>query len=92
MAARTPIRGDLHASADLRRLARSEPLPPRSPELNPVERPCPFLKQHYLSHRLHEDDAAIVEAVCNAWQRLIADTGRITSLCSHSWIIHCVTS
>jgi transposase len=27
MAARTPIRGDLHASADLRRLARSERVP-----------------------------------------------------------------
>ena len=25
-----------------------------------------------LSHRLHEDYAAIVEAACNAWQRLIA--------------------
>ena len=58
-----------------------EPLPPRSPELNPVERLWLFLKQRYLSHRLLEDYAAILEAACSAWQRLIADTGRLTSLC-----------
>ena len=68
-----------------------EPLPPRSPELNPVERLWLFLKQRYLSHRLLEDYAAILEAACSAWQRLIADTGRLTSLCSYPWITQCVT-
>jgi transposase len=69
-----------------------EPLPPRSPELNPVKRLWLFLKQRYLSHRLHEDYAAIVAAACSAWQKLIADTGRITSLRSYPWITRCVTS
>ena len=26
-------------------------------------------------------------AVCKAWNRLLAETGRITSLCSHPWIM-----
>ena len=69
----------------------SATLPPRSPELNPVERLWLFLKQRYLSHRLLEDYAAILEAACSAWQRLIADTGRLTSLCSYPWITQCVT-
>jgi DDE superfamily endonuclease len=69
-----------------------EPLPPRSPELNPVERLWLFLKQRYLSHRLLEDYDAIVAAACNAWQRLSNEAGRITSLCSYPWITDCVTS
>lgn len=69
-----------------------EPLPPRAPEPNPVERLWLFLKERYLSHRLLDDCDAIVAAVCNAWQRLIIEPGRITSLCSYPWITHCVTS
>jgi hypothetical protein len=32
--------------------------------------------------RLHNDYDAIVDAACKAWNRLLAETGRITSLCS----------
>ena len=63
-----------------------EPLPPRSPELNPVERLWLFLKQRFLSHRLLDDYDAIVDAACTAWRRLIDEPGRITSLCSYPWI------
>jgi transposase len=66
------------------------PLPPRSPELNPVERLWLYLKQKFLSHRLLDDYKAIEDAVCLAWQRLIADTGRLTSLTSYPWILECV--
>jgi transposase len=48
----------------------SEPLPAYSPELNPVERVWLYLKQRFLSHRLHADYEAIVEAACEAWSRL----------------------
>lgn len=61
-------------------------LPPYSPELNPVERVWLYLKERFLSHRLHDDYDAIVEAACTAGQRLTAETGRITSLSSYSWI------
>ena len=39
-----------------------EPLPPRSPELNPVERVWLFLKEKFLSHRLLDDYDAILDA------------------------------
>jgi hypothetical protein len=62
------------------------PLPPYLPELNPVERVWLYLKERFLSHRLLDNDEAIVEAACNAWNRLIAETGRIKSLGSYNWI------
>jgi hypothetical protein len=63
------------------------PLPPRSPELNPVERLWLYLKERFLSHRLLDDYDAIVDAACLAWQRLISEPGRINSLCSYPWIV-----
>jgi transposase len=62
------------------------PLPPYSPELNPVERVWLYLKERFLSHRLHADYDAIADAAACAWNRLVAEAGRITSLCSYPWI------
>jgi transposase len=62
------------------------PLPAYSPELNPVERIWLYLKERYLSHRLHDDYEAIVDAACTAWNKLTAEAGRITSLCSYPWL------
>lgn len=62
------------------------PLPPYSPELNPVERVWLFLKERFLSHRLHADYDAIADAAARAWNHLVAEAGRITSLCSYPWI------
>jgi transposase len=61
-------------------------LPPYSPELNPIERVWLYLKERYLSHRLLDDYDAIVDATCDAWRKLVAEAGRITSLCSYPWI------
>jgi transposase len=61
------------------------PLPPYSPELNPVERIWLYLKERYLSHRLLDDYDAIVAATCAAWNRLTGEAGRISSLCSYPW-------
>jgi len=62
------------------------PLPAYSPELNPVERVWLYLKERFLSHRLLDDYDAIAKAACNAWNRLLAEAGRIKSLCSYPWI------
>ena len=62
------------------------PLPPYSPELNPVERVWLYLKERFLSHRLHADYDAIADAACNAWNSLCAEAGRLTSLCTYPWI------
>jgi len=61
-------------------------LPPYSPQLNPVERVWLYLKTRFLSHRLHNDYDAIVDAACKAWRRLTAEAGRIKSLCTYPWI------
>lgn len=62
------------------------PLPAYSPELNPVERVWLYLRERYLSHRLHTDYDAVVDACCRAWNALTAETGRIQSLCSYPYL------
>lgn len=61
-------------------------LPPYSPELNPVERVWLYPRERFLSLRVFQDDRAIVDACCEAWNRLVAEPGRIRSLCNHTWI------
>jgi transposase len=62
------------------------PIPAYTPEVNPVERIWLYLKERYLSLRLHDDYDAIVDAACDAWNKLTAEAGRITSLCTYPWI------
>ena len=61
-------------------------LPPYSPKLNPVERVWLYLRERFLSLRLFETTEAIIDACCNAWNRLVAEQGRIRSLCEYPWI------
>jgi len=63
------------------------PLPPYSPELNPVERVWLYLKERFLSMRLLNDYRAIVTAASRAWKRLCRQSGRLTSLTSYPWIM-----
>ena len=63
------------------------PLPPYSPELNPVERVWLYLKERFLSMRLLNDYKEIVAAATKAWKRLCKKTGRLASLTSYPWII-----
>ena len=80
------------AASDRRRADRPEsdvvtlvPLPPYSPELNPVERVWLYLRA--LPVAAHADDYdAIVDACCRAWTALTAEPGRIVSLCNYPWI------
>lgn len=48
-------------------------LPPYVPQLNPVERFWRHLREGFLSHRLLDDDEAIVDASCQAWNQLTLD-------------------
>jgi len=56
------------------------PLPPKSPELNPVENLWQFLRHNKLSNRIFGDYEAILTAACDAWNSLLADPARITSI------------
>ncbi len=61
------------------------PLPSRSPELNPVENIWQYLRQNYLSNRVFEDYEAILDAGCDAWNRLIAQPQTIRSIGMRDW-------
>jgi transposase len=76
------IAGDLVVPANITPVF----LPPYSPELNPIERLWLYLKDNQLSHRVFDGTAEIIDACCDAWNRLLAETGRIRSLCSYPWL------
>ncbi len=60
-------------------------LPPRSPELNPVENVWQYLRQNWLSNRTFQDYQEIVDAVCSAWNKLIQQPHTITSIGRRNW-------
>jgi transposase len=61
-------------------------LPPYSPELNPVERVWLYLRERFLSLRLLHSTDEIIDACCDAWNRLTAEPGRLRTLCDYPWI------
>jgi len=60
-------------------------LPPYSPELNPIENVWEYLRGNKLSRRLWDSYEDIVEACCDAWNWLIADTARVSSITTRKW-------
>ena len=61
------------------------PLPPRSPELNPVENVWQYLRQNNLSLRVWPDYEAIVVTCCEAWNALMATPDRLASITRREW-------
>ena len=60
-------------------------LPSRSPELNPVENIWQYLRANWLSNRVFEDYDAIVDAGCEAWNRLIEQPETSKSIGTRQW-------
>ncbi len=60
-------------------------LPSRSPELNPVENIWQYIRQNWLSSRVFETYDAIIDAGCEAWNKLIAQPETITSIGMRDW-------
>jgi transposase len=61
------------------------PLPPYSPELNPMETVWEYLRQNKLTAFVWESDEAIVEACRRAWLFLTDHPQRIRSLGARQW-------
>ena len=57
------------------------PLPPYSPELNPMENLWHFLRSHYWSNRAYTDYDDLRFAAVDAWQQAALDPDRIKSVC-----------
>lgn len=60
-------------------------LPPRSPELNPVENVWQFMRDNWLSNRVFRDYDDIVDQCCRAWNRLIDQPWKIMSIGLRDW-------
>lgn len=46
------------------------PLPPRAPELNPVESTCQFTRENWLANHVFASYEDIVDHCCYAWNKL----------------------
>jgi transposase len=57
------------------------PLPPYSPELNPVENLWHYLRSHFWSNRRYEDYDHLRYAACEAWQAVCLEPARLRSIC-----------
>ena len=60
-------------------------LPPRSPELNPVENLWQFMRDNWLSNRVFQSYEDIVEHCCHAWNKLVDQPWRIRSIGLRDW-------
>ena len=63
------------------------PLPAYSPELNPVERVWLYLRERFLSHRVLPGYDAVLDAACEAWNTLVAETGRRARRTAYSYLL-----
>ncbi len=61
------------------------PLPPRSPELNPVENISRFMRDNWLSNRVFKSSDDIVTVCCDAWNNLIDQPRKIISVGRRQW-------
>ena len=63
----------------------STPLPPRSPELNPVENVWQFMRENWLSNRVFQSYEDIVALCCDAWNNLVERPWKIMSIGMCQW-------
>ena len=78
---------ELHLSRDLVVPATITimPLPPKCPELNPVENVWQFLRDNWLSNRVFLSYDNLVDHCCEAWNRLIDQPWKIMSIGMRDW-------
>lgn len=65
------------------------PLPPRSPELNPVENTWQFMRDNWLSNRVFQSQQDSVEHCCDVWNKLIELPWVIMSTGLPDWVHEC---
>jgi transposase len=61
------------------------PLPPKCPELNPVENIWQFIRDNRLSNRVFRSYANILDHCCDAWNRLADQPWTIMSIGLRQW-------
>ena len=61
------------------------PLPPYSPELNPVENLWHYLRSHYWANRIYADYDTLRCAAVDAWHKAALNPAIIQSVCRASY-------
>ena len=61
------------------------PLPPKCPELNPVENLWQFMRDNWLSNRVFTSYENLLDHCCYAWNTLINQPWRIISIGLRDW-------
>lgn len=76
-----------HTTAKIRKFDNLTllPLPPASPELNPVEQVWQKLRDNWLANRCFDGYEAIVEACCEAWNWFVDTPHHVEKLCNRNW-------
>jgi transposase len=60
-------------------------LPPKCPELNPVENVWQFLRDNWLSNRVFASYENLLDHCCQAWNKLVDQPWRIMSIGLRDW-------
>src|SRR5262249_59247938 len=60
-------------------------LPPKCPELNPVENVWQFIRDNWLSNRIFKSYDDLVDHCCAAWNKLVDQPWRIMSIGLRQW-------
>jgi hypothetical protein len=60
-------------------------LPPKCPELNPVENVWQFMRDNWLSNRVFKSYDDLVDHCCEAWNKLVDQPWRIMSIGLRQW-------
>jgi transposase len=61
------------------------PLPPKCPELNPVENVWQFMRNNWLSNRVFSSYENILDHCCDGWNRLVDQPWTIMSIGLRHW-------
>ena len=61
------------------------PLPPKAPELNPVENVWQFMRENWLSNRIFRAWDDILAHCCEAWKNLLDRPWKIMSIGLREW-------
>lgn len=62
------------------------PLPPYSPQLNPIEKLWQYLRKHHWSNRVYKNYDALRLAAVEAWQQTCLDEEKIQSICKAKYV------
>jgi hypothetical protein len=62
------------------------PLPPYSPQLNPIEKLWQYLRQHHWSNRVYEGYDHLRQAVNHAWKKVCVKPKKIKSICRAKYV------